>query len=94
MTADEFEAAALALPGAGLSLQWKNWRLYRVGGKDFAFMSEGAAPTVSFKVSDVAFAMLIEEEGVRPDRYRARAHFIQLDALNVMDEGEIRARLA
>jgi len=93
MTPKEFEAAALALPGAELSLQWKRWRLFKVGGKEFAFMSESDRPTVSFKVSDIAFEMLTKEEGIKPDRYRARVNFVQLESLDAMDDREIRERL-
>ncbi len=55
MTPKRVEAAALALPGATLSIQWGDDRVRKVGGK---------APGLSFRVGDVAFEMLIEREGV------------------------------
>lgn len=94
MTPKQVEAAALALPGAALSIQWGEDRVYKVGGKMFAVMGPGKAPSLSFKVSDVAYEMLTEREGVVPAPYLARAKWVQLETLKAMDAAEIRARLA
>jgi predicted DNA-binding protein (MmcQ/YjbR family) len=94
LTPDAFEAAALALPGATLSIQWGHWRIYKVGGKAFAWMSGDATPTVAFKVDDMAFELLTRCEGIRPSRYRARYNFIELESLAAMEEAELRGRLA
>lgn len=93
MTPKQVEAAALALPGAALSIQWGDDRVYKVGGKMFAAMGAGMAPALSFKVGDVAFEMLIEREGVIPAPYLARAKWVQLTTLKAMDGAEIRERL-
>lgn len=93
MTPAQVEAAALALPGAALSIQWGDDRVYKVGGKMFAAMGAGKAPALSFKVGDVAFEMLIEREGVIPAPYLARAKWVQLTTLKAMDSAEICERL-
>ena len=94
MTPKQVEAAALALPGATLSIQWGDDRVYKVGGKMFAAMGGGKAPSLSFKVDDVAFEMLTEREGVIPAPYLARAKWVQLTTLKAMADGELRDRLA
>jgi predicted DNA-binding protein (MmcQ/YjbR family) len=94
MTPDAFEAAALALPGATLTIQWGHWRMYKVGGKAFAWMSGDSQPTVAFKVDDMAFELLTQCEGIRPSRYRSRFNFIELESLGAIEEPELRERLA
>jgi predicted DNA-binding protein (MmcQ/YjbR family) len=94
MTPKQFEAVALSLPGAQLSIQWGAWRIYKVGGKAFAWMDGNAPHTVSFKVSSIAFEMLTKRKGIEPARYRARFNFIELDSLRAMNPREIRQRLA
>lgn len=94
MTPKQVEAAALALPGAEVTYPWGgDHPVYKVGGKMFAAMGAGKAPALSFKVGDVAFEMLIEREGVIPAPYLARAKWVQLTTLKVMDSAEIRERL-
>jgi predicted DNA-binding protein (MmcQ/YjbR family) len=95
MTPKQVEAAALALPGAVVTYPWgDDHPVYKVGGKMFAAMGGGKAPSLSFKVGDVAFEMLIEREGIVPAPYLARAKWVQLTTLKVMDDAEIRERLA
>lgn len=94
MTPKAVEKAALALPGATLSVQWGDDRVYKVAGKMFAAMGGGKAPALSFKVGDVAFEMLIEREGIIPAPYLARAKWVQLTTLKAMDDGELKERLA
>lgn len=56
MTPAAFDAAARALPGATMSLQWGDASVYKVGGKMFAILSPGGG--WSFKVSEIAFEAL------------------------------------
>ena len=94
MTPKQAEATALALPGATLSIQWGDDRVYKVGGKMFAAMGGGKAPSLSLKVSDVAFEMLTERDGIIPAPYAARFKWVQLTTLKAMDDKELRERLA
>jgi len=93
VTPSQVEAAALALPGAALSIQWGDNRVYKVAAKMFAVMGPGKAPALSFKVGDVAFEMLIERKGVIAAPYLARAKWVQLTTLKAMDDVEIKERL-
>jgi predicted DNA-binding protein (MmcQ/YjbR family) len=94
MTPKQVEAAALALPGATLSIQWGDDRVYKVAGKMFAAMGAGRTPALSFKTTDIGFEMLTQREGVIPAPYLARAKWVQLTSLKAMDGDEIWARLA
>lgn len=95
MTPKAVEKAALALPGATVSYPWgDDHPVYKVGGKMFAAMGGGKAPSLSFKVGDVAYEMLIEREGIIPAPYLARAKWVQLITLKAMDDGELKERLA
>ncbi|MDZ4775941.1 MAG: MmcQ/YjbR family DNA-binding protein [Alphaproteobacteria bacterium] len=95
MTPKAVEKAALALPGAAVSFPWgDDHPVYKVGGKMFAAMGGGKAPSLSFKVGDLAYEMLIEREGIIPAPYLARAKWVQLTTLKSMDDGELRERLA
>lgn len=97
MRLKDLEAAALALPGATLSIQWGDDRVYRVCGKMFA-ATHNAKPSehvrVSFKCSDVAFAMLTDKRGIVPAPYLARAKWVQLENPQALSDREITARLA
>ncbi|MGE0829583.1 MAG: MmcQ/YjbR family DNA-binding protein [Hyphomonadaceae bacterium] len=96
MTPAAFEKAALALPGAVLSVQWGDDRVYKVGGKMFAVLSgESVKPrSASFKCSDLSFELLTTKKGVMPAPYLARAKWVMLETLTALPDAEIRARLA
>ena len=66
MSPEAFEAAALALPATEKVVQWGGADVYKVGGRIFALRTlEGA---LSIKVSDIAYAVLVEtgRPGRRP----------------------------
>ena len=68
----------LALPGATLDHPFgDDHDAYRVGGKMFAIV--GGMGGLSFKVSDIAFAVLTEEGRARPAPYLARAKWVHLE---------------
>lgn len=96
MTPDAFEAAALSLPGAVLDIKWGADRCYCVGGKMFATAGghgEGASGP-SFKASDLAYEMLVEQGLARPAPYLARAKWVQLTAYDVLSDEDLKAYLA
>jgi predicted DNA-binding protein (MmcQ/YjbR family) len=95
MTPAAFEKAALALPGASVTVQWGNDRVYKVGGKMFAVRGDNAGkdPSVSFKCSDLAFEMLIQRKGCSPAPYLARAKWVALENLRALPDAEIKAYL-
>jgi predicted DNA-binding protein (MmcQ/YjbR family) len=66
----------LALPGATLDHPFGDEHdVYKVGGKMFCLVMDG----VSFKVSDIAYAVLTEDGRARPAPYLARAKWVHLD---------------
>lgn len=62
MTPKTFEARCLRLPAATKVVQWDGTSVFKVGGKMFALGGGFAAGSggYMFKVSDMAFAMLID----------------------------------
>jgi predicted DNA-binding protein (MmcQ/YjbR family) len=89
MTPAALEKAALALPGAELSIKWGDDRCYTVGGKMFA-ATDGAATNLSMKVTDIAFEALTETGRARPAPYMARAKWVMFDDVSVLDPGEVK----
>ncbi len=94
MSPEAFEAAALALPATEKVVQWGGADVYKVGGRVFALRTlEGA---LSIKVSDIAYAVLIETGRARPAPYLARdAGFHQIGfqtvSFNVAGGGSVRS---
>ena len=62
-------------------------------GKDFAICSNwGADETdkISFKCSDLTYAILIEQKGIIPAPYLARAKWVQLASRDAMQDQDIK----
>jgi len=93
MTPEALETAALALPGAELSIKWGDDRVYTVGGKMFA-ATDGAATNVSMKMTDIAFEALTEAGRGRPAPYMARAKWVMFDDVSALDAAEVADWLA
>ena len=88
MTKDELHAAAMALPGATMNVQWGDDHIYKVGGKMFAG-TDGGYSNISFKATDIAFEALTGTGRARPAPYMARAKWVMLDDLAAQDAGEV-----
>ena len=88
MTKDELHAAAMALPGATLNVQWGDDHIYKVGGKMFAGC-DGGYSSLSFKATDIAFEALTESGRARPAPYMARASWVRFDDLAALDAAEV-----
>ena len=75
MTLDAIDAFCRALPATTFVIQWGGSHVWKVGGKVFVIAHEGGAasrtPSVSFKVSDIAYEMLQAQPGLRPAPYLA-----------------------
>ena len=92
MSPEAFEAAALALPATEKVVQWGGADVFKVGGRVFALKTlEGA---LSIKVSDIAYAVLLETGQARPAPYLARAKWVAFDRLTDLDADEVRGWLA
>ncbi|WP_092238425.1 MmcQ/YjbR family DNA-binding protein [Bradyrhizobium sp. Gha] len=96
MTPRTFEARCLLLPAATKVVQWEGTSVFKVGGKMFALSGGYTADTGSymFKVSNMAYAMLIEHGLARPAPYLARAKWVQLVGNNALEDAELTAYLA
>jgi predicted DNA-binding protein (MmcQ/YjbR family) len=72
MTYDEYNAFCASLPATTYVMQWGGSHVWKVGGKVFCIGGgTDAAPAFSFKVSDIAFMILPEQDGFRPAPYLA-----------------------
>lgn len=92
MTPEALEAAALALPATEKVVQWGGADVYKVGGRIFAITGLGGG--LSIKVSDIAYAVLVETGQARPAPYLARAKWVAFEALEDLDPEEVRDWLA
>ncbi len=93
MTRAGFEHFALSLPATEIVHQWGDASVAKVGGKIFALLSgwgtDGQAG-LSFKCSDMSFALLPDLDGVRPAPYLARAKWVQIIDPSALGEDELR----
>ena len=88
MTKDELHAAAMALPGATMNVQWGDDCVYKVGGKMFA-ATDGAYSNLSMKMTDIAFEALTTQGRGQPAPYMARAKWVKFDDLAALDAAEV-----
>ena len=96
MTPKTFEARCLRLPAATKVVQWERSSVFKVGGKMFAISGGFTAGSggYMFKVSNMAYVMLIEHGLARPAPYLARAKWVQLVRNNALPDAELTAYLA
>ncbi|MET3927148.1 MmcQ/YjbR family DNA-binding protein [Devosia sp. 2618] len=90
MRRNGFEAFILTLPKATLVRQWRDDSVAKVGGKIFALLDRDPGE-VWLKVSDMAFELLTELEGVRPAPYFARASWVAISAESPLTGDEVEA---
>jgi predicted DNA-binding protein (MmcQ/YjbR family) len=91
LTPEAFERAALALPGATMTIQWGDDRVFKLGGKMFAVLGEGRC---SFKASEIAFEALTASGRASPAPYLARAKWVSFDDVSALDADEVAGWLA
>jgi predicted DNA-binding protein (MmcQ/YjbR family) len=89
VTRDELHAAAMALPGATMNVQWGDDHIYKVGGKIFAG-TDGGYSNLSLKATEIAFEALTSTGRARPAPYMARAKWVMFDDLAALDAEEVR----
>ena len=83
----------LALPAATLDHPFgEHHDAYRVGGKMFAMVGERGG--ISFKVSDIAYAVLTEDGRARPAPYLARNKWVNLERIDAWPDDELAEHLA
>jgi predicted DNA-binding protein (MmcQ/YjbR family) len=82
----------LGLPHATEDVQWGEHLLFRIAGKIFCITSlEPSAPVkVCFKCTPEQFAELVEMEGIIPAPYMARNHWVAMEDIHALRQGEIK----
>jgi predicted DNA-binding protein (MmcQ/YjbR family) len=99
MTRDEYNDFCKSLPHTTHVVQWGNADVWKVGGKVFAIGgwqdTADTDPHVTFKVSDMAFQILSEQEGLRPAPYLASRgmKWIQRYRDDAMSDDDLREYL-
>lgn len=72
LTRDAFNKFCAGLPQSTHVVQWGNADVWKVGGKVFAICGwNDGRDAFTFKVSDLAYEVLTEFEGIRPAPYLA-----------------------
>ncbi len=85
-------AFARSLPGVTEEVLWENDLVFKVGGKMFFVEALDEKPRLaSFKCTPESFAELIEQPGIIPAPYLARAHWVALQAECGLREKEVLA---
>lgn len=104
MTREEFDIYCASLTATTNVIQWGNASVWKVGGKIFAICSNWGEDIkdpntgkfgikISFKVSDLAFELLPDQEGIIPAPYLARAKWVQLETMETMEDEEIKSHI-
>lgn len=73
MTYEEFNTYCRSLPATTYVVQWGGSHVWKVGDKVFAIggWENGKYPGITFKVTEMAFELLQDREGLRPAPYLA-----------------------
>ena len=94
MNIDWIREYCLSLPHTTEQIQWADALVLKVGGKMFAVASlEPAKVWLSFKSSMEEFPELVEQPGIIPAPYLARAKWVGLTAECALPPGEIKRLL-
>lgn len=94
MDLDSYNAFCAGLPQTTHVVQWGGAHVWKVGGKVFAIAgwSRGDELAVTFKVSDLAFDILREQQGLRPAPYLASRGMSWIQRVNAetMDDEALK----
>jgi predicted DNA-binding protein (MmcQ/YjbR family) len=93
MTHEEYNEFCRRLPATTYVVQWRGSHVWKVGGKVFAIAGRhNNEPSLTFKVSDVAYEMLKARSGLRPAPHLASRgmKWIQQYAKPGLSDAELR----
>jgi predicted DNA-binding protein (MmcQ/YjbR family) len=95
MNIEKLRKYCLKLKGATEQIQWGADLVFKVGGKMFAVAATepDAGHRLSFKCTDEGFAELLEQEGIVPAPYMARAKWVALERWESLSDREIEDRI-
>ena len=95
MKQDAFDALCLSLPATTYVNQWGGSHVYKVGGKVFAIAPNWSARrgdnAYIFKVSELAYEMLIEHGLAHPAPYLGGRSWVELNAIDSLDDDDLTA---
>ena len=102
MTLDEFNLLCSNLTSTTKVVQWGGAHVWKIGGKIFAIASYWGPNTknkqlpkegskISFKCSDFSYSILIEQEGIIPAPYLARAKWVQLEESDALNDQDVKS---
>lgn len=84
----------LTFPHAKENVQWGNDLVFKLEGKMFAVVSLEPGPhRFSFKCTPETFADLVEQPGIVPAPYLARAHWVAFQRADALPRDETRKLL-
>ncbi len=77
-------------------VQWGNADVWKIGGKIFAIGSRWGKTNaeidvkISFKCSDFSYSLLVQEDGIIPAPYLARAKWVQIESSDALNDDEMQ----
>jgi len=95
MNIEKLRKHCLKLQGATEQIQWGADLVFKVGGKMFAVAATEpeSGHRLSFKCTDEGFAELLEQDGIVPAPYMARAKWVALERWDALPDREIESRI-
>ncbi len=102
MKLDDFNSFCASLKATTKVIQWGGAHVWKVGDKIFAIASYWGPNTkgkslpeegsrISFKCTDFSYSILIEQEGIIPAPYLARAKWVQLQEQDAMNDEDVKS---
>jgi predicted DNA-binding protein (MmcQ/YjbR family) len=75
-------------------MQWGDDLVFKIGGKMYAVMPLIPAPVkLSFKCTPEEYAQLVEQPGIIPAPYMARAQWVALETFDALSRAELKRLL-
>ena len=94
MGIDWLREHCLSLPHTTEHVVWEDHLVFKVGGKMYAITSfEPAENWLAFKCTDEDFASLVEQPGVIPSPFLARAKWVSLQSESALRPSEVKQLL-
>jgi predicted DNA-binding protein (MmcQ/YjbR family) len=95
MGIDWIRGHCLSLPHTTEHVVWEDHLVFKVGGKMYAITSfEPSEDWLAFKCTDDDFASLVEQPGIIPSPYLARAKWVSLQSENALRPDEVKRLLS
>lgn len=94
MGIDWIREHCLSLPHTTEQIVWEDHLVFKIGGKMYAISSfEPTENWLSFKCTEEDFASLVEQPGIIPSPYLARAKWVSLQRDSTLRPAEVKRLL-